>query len=140
MTKSIYLLALMPLLVGTTIAAETAPLPIAVDPDQNGEITRNEFLNLRKGRAFAGDSNGDGLLSPSEFAPMIPSRVPRRMHGRAFSQFDMSADGYVDEAEMMAAPAQAFDQADKNKDNVISGSEIESFRTQLENTGLLEAQ
>ena len=134
-------LALLTALVSMSTAfAATSSLPTEIDPDQDGAITRDEFNSLRNARAFEGDENGDGLLSQSEFAPMFPARVPRSMHGRAFAQFDTSGDGYVDTAELAAGPARVFDKADKNGDNTISGEEIDSFRSQLEELGMLTEQ
>lgn len=138
MIKSCYLLALAPLVLGTALASEAPTLPPAVDPNQDGVVTRAEFVSLRNTRAFQGDTNGDGLLSQEEFAPMIPSRVPSFMHGRAFSQFDTNRDGFVDAAELDAGPARAFDQADKDGDETISGDEVANFRATLEQSGFAQ--
>jgi len=138
MIKSCYLLALAPLTLGTALASETPTLPPAVDPNQDGVVTREEFVSLRNTRAFQGDTNGDGLLSKEEFTPMIPSRVPSFMRGRVFSQFDTSGDGFVDLAELDAGPARAFDQADKNGDETISGDEVADFQATLEESGFAQ--
>lgn len=128
------------LVLSASIAAGSTTLPEAIDPNQDGIITREEFLSLRNVRAFEGDDNGDGLLSKSEFGPMIPREVPQRMHGRAFATFDTSGDGFVDASELNSGPARVFDQADKNNDNEVSGDEVEAFKTQLEQAGLLLTQ
>ncbi|MEO1041697.1 MAG: hypothetical protein AAFX52_05360 [Pseudomonadota bacterium] len=140
MTSLATLMATATLLLGTAAAEQTTTLPESIDPNQDGSITREEFLSLRNVRAFEGDANGDGLLSQTEFGPMIPSEVPRRMHGRAFSTFDTSGDGYVDASELNSGPARVFDQADKNDDNEVSGDEIGTFKEKLEQAGLLPAQ
>ncbi len=135
MIKSSYLLALAPLMWGPAFASEAPSLPLDVDPNQDGMISREEFVSMRNTIAFQGDADSDGRLSKEEFTPMIPSRVPSFMHGRAFSQFDTNRDGFVDSAELDTGPARAFDQADANGDNAISGDEIAEFRTTLEESG-----
>lgn len=127
MNRGIRLL-LAALLLGTSTYA--AAEPMGPDGDGDGVVTFEEFQAFRLARAFANDADGDGALTLEEFRPMLPQRVPRMMHGRAFGRIDADADGLIVPEELDAAPARAFEQADADGNGRLSGDELSRLRSQ----------
>ena len=111
-------------------AGENSELPAALDPDRSGTISVEEFKAMRRTRAFANDTNGDGSLSLEEFRALIPSRVPKMMHGRIFRRIDGDGSGGVDGDEFDATPVRAFDEADADGNGELAGAEIDALRTE----------
>ena len=111
-------------------AGENSELPAALDPDRSGTISIEEFKAMRRARAFANDTNGDGTLSLDEFRTLIPSRVPKMMHGRIFRRIDGDGSGSVDGEEFDATPVRAFDEADVDGNGELAGGEIDALRTE----------
>ena len=105
--------------------------PGLLDLDADGTVTFEEFRQFRRERALGNDADGDGVLSLDEFRGMLPSRVPRMMHGRAFGRVDANDDGFVDMDELDAMPARAFDRADADGDGQLTGEERERLADAL---------
>ena len=112
---------------GLGVSAEGSG-PLGPDADGDGVVTLAEFQDFRIARAFANDADGDGGLSLEEFRPMLPARVPRMMHGRAFGRIDSDGDGVLVRDELAATPARAFEAADADGDGQLTREELEQLR------------
>ena len=94
------------------------------DTDQDGRITRAEFLAARRAMFDRLDRNHDGVVSKDDFGRL------RRFRAKAADQIDSfiaavdaDHDGVASRAELDAAPATAFDLMDKNHDGAIDQAE-----------------
>jgi Ca2+-binding EF-hand superfamily protein len=86
------------LLAATTMIA-AAP---AADLDQNGEVSRAEFMAASDARFATADINFDGQLTLDELKSIGEARRVERAKKR-FAKTDANGDGSVSEAEMLAA-------------------------------------
>lgn len=86
------------LLAATALVAATP----AADLDQNGEVSRAEFMAASDARFTAADTNFDGQLSRDEMRAL--GETKRTEHARErHAAMDTDGDGSVSEAEMLAA-------------------------------------
>ena len=70
------------------------------------------------------DSNGDGLVSLSEYEAVIPLPNPQVPDAKAIlSMFDKDGDGELTPTEFAAPSLAMFDKADINRDGVLSPEE-----------------
>lgn len=116
------------------LADQTAAGPYKIDEiidfaDQNddGVITREEFLITRLVMFEKVDADKSGGLTPTEFETALNERVSR-FAKRAFKTVDANNDGIVSEAEWKAHPTTAFDKVDANKDGILTADEREAKR------------
>ncbi|MEM8982557.1 MAG: EF-hand domain-containing protein [Pseudomonadota bacterium] len=84
------------------------------------------LLTQAHAQTMPGDSDGDGLLSPAEFAALSGGRVP-------FERLDTNDDGFIDRDERKAfrraAKAKRSDRfaaADSDGDGVLSREEFDA--------------
>ena len=95
------------------------------DANNDGSVTKEEFVAAR-GQQFARfDRNSDGYLDSND----VPKRLAERrkqngggeMHG---GQFDGDGDGKVSKDEFINGPTLIFDRADTDKNNVLDAKEL----------------
>lgn len=98
------------------------------DTNQDGAITRQEFLAARATTFSTLDRNGDGVLSSGEYRNGAPARVPGMMISSMFSRLDTNRDQVLSAQEFNAAPTPGFDRADTDRDGVLRAGEIAAAR------------
>jgi photosystem II stability/assembly factor-like uncharacterized protein/Ca2+-binding EF-hand superfamily protein len=111
------------------------PLMLALDQDQDGEISAEEIKNATINLQPL-DKNRDGMISESEFSRSeTPLQVGgNAMFGRAIlrlRQLDENGDGMVTRDEIPIGMQRILDRADSNGDDALDMQEIESIGPNL---------
>ena len=111
------------------------PLMLALDQDQDGEISAEEIKNATMNLQPL-DKNRDGMISESEFSRSeTPPQVGgNAMFGRAIlrlRQLDENGDGMVTRDEIPIGMQRILDRADSNGDDALDMQEIESIGPNL---------
>jgi len=98
------------------------PLVKALDADQDGVISEAEI----EGAAVALltlDTNGDGVLTPDEFAPPREDGPPPGPGGPGIMRADTDGDGLVSLEEFLAGAEERFSRIDENGDGQLTPDE-----------------
>ncbi|MEO0438355.1 MAG: hypothetical protein AAF098_15750 [Pseudomonadota bacterium] len=94
------------------------------DANEDGAISREEFVQARS-KQFAGlDTDTSNALSEAEFAVALEGTPMRRFSSRAFSRADKNDDGELTQGEWDALPTRAFDRMDRNDSGQIEIDEL----------------
>ena len=107
---------------GVAIAGQMGGGAMRADTDNDGAISRAEYVAQSDQRFARLDANGDGLLSGDE----LTGRGGRRM-----ADADTNKDGKVSKAEFAAQAADRFSKLDVNKDGKISGDEMKAMMERM---------
>jgi hypothetical protein len=98
----------------STLAAISSTQVSQMDKDQDGQVSRAEYVGFFSATFPQKDQNKDGVLTPDEFPMAVP-----------FNGGDADKDGKLTLAEYESIFVKQFDKAhDKNKDGVASGDEL----------------
>lgn len=125
----------------STTAIAAATLMVAASPaadlDQNGEVSRAEFMAAADTRFAAADKDFNGELTREEMKSMRQQKSEARAHEK-FVKTDANGDGVLTEAEIKAAREAKAEKA-KSRRDVMRGRMIERFDTDGDGT-LSEAE
>jgi Ca2+-binding EF-hand superfamily protein len=91
----------------------------AADVNHDGQIDRVEYLRRMSEAFFFVDANKDGFLTTQEIQQTIAGSNPERV-----AAADTNADGKLSIYEYHQAIAQNFDEADTDKNGLLSMQEI----------------
>jgi Ca2+-binding EF-hand superfamily protein len=107
---------------GAAIAGQMGGGAMRADTDNDGAISRAEYMAQSDQRFARLDANGDGQLSGDELA----GRGGRRM-----ADADTNKDGKISKAEFAAQAADRFAKLDVNKDGKISRDEMKAMMERM---------
>jgi hypothetical protein len=92
---------------------------LSADKNHDGNIDRVEFLNRLTEAFFFVDANKDGFLTVQEMQQAIARSDPQRVKAA-----DTDGDSKLSMYEYQRAIAQSFDEADTDKNGLLSMQEI----------------
>jgi|Tabmets5t2r1_1033131.scaffolds.fasta_scaffold68675_1 Ca2+-binding EF-hand superfamily protein len=93
----------------------------AADVNHDGQIDRVEYLRRMSEAFFFVDANKDGFLTKQEIQQTIAGANPERV-----AAADTNADGKLSMYEYHQAIAQNFDEADTDRNGLLSMQEIKT--------------
>jgi EF hand domain-containing protein len=93
------------------------------DLNENGAVTRTEYLEFRRGIFFGADEDRNGYLDENEWDD-IRDDDETGIRRAAFIALDFSGDGNLSLDELMSIPDHDFLSLDQNSDGVISSAEL----------------
>jgi Ca2+-binding EF-hand superfamily protein len=102
------------------------------DVNNDGSVTREEFIAARTDHFAKLDRNSDGSIDSNDVRK-------RRMKGGGgdflVGQFDTDGDKKVSKEEFVNGPTTLFDRADANKDNVLDAKELAAAKAAAKAAG-----
>lgn len=103
------------------------------DANNDGVITRAEFIAHRNSNFDRMDRNNDGVITANEFGRLrAASRRIGEQLDRVIRAADANHDGRVTRAEFAHAPTTMFDLADANNDGRVDRDEMAAARARAE--------
>jgi Ca2+-binding EF-hand superfamily protein len=98
----------------------------AADANRDGTVTRPELLTWRATNFSQIDRDRDGFLSESD-VPFFMRRSGGPIDIQAMTlQYDANRDGKVSRTEFVSGPTVLFDLADRNKDGLVTKTELDA--------------
>jgi Ca2+-binding EF-hand superfamily protein len=95
------------------------------DANNDGSVTREEFVAARAGQFTKYDRNSDGYLDSNDVPKRLAARRQQNGGGDLLvGQFDADGDGKVTKQEFIDGPTLIFDRADADKNNVLDAKEL----------------
>ena len=113
----------LPAAAGPSGSVNLANLLTSADTNEDGSITRQEFIAERASLFPKVDKDSSGGLSESEFIAVLNERL-RSFASVAFRKVDTDGNGVISQDEWNNSPTRAFDKADKNGDGILSADEL----------------
>jgi Ca2+-binding EF-hand superfamily protein len=106
------------------------------DANNDGSVTREEFIAARGGQFAKLDRNSDGYIDSND----VPERLAKRRQQKGggdfmVGQFDADGDGKVSKEEFVNGPTLAFDRADSDKNNVLDAKELAAAKQAVKEKG-----
>lgn len=96
-----------------------------VDTNDDGLISREEFVAARTDHFAMLDRDGDGYFSELDIPERLRGRdQAQHRHERMLAQFDQDGDRLVSQLEFESGPTPHFDRADGNGDGQIDATEV----------------
>lgn len=112
----------------TPVMPDLKSLLAIADKDEDGIVTRAEFIEARASLFPGFDTDGSGDLSKEEFVKAMSGAIGSEFFARrAFGVADANDDDRVTIDEWNALPTRAFDRADKDGDGRLTPEEIEKI-------------
>ena len=111
---------------------------LTYDQDNNQKLSLEEFVDARRQRFAATDTNNNGTIEEDEYVYEWEGKMTTHMqadrkasvkqtHVR-FNAIDKDEDGFISKAEMDAAGARGFAMMDHNEDGLVLASDPEPER------------
>jgi hypothetical protein len=101
------------------------------DTDNDGRLSRAEYLSARDQQFGRFDKNGDGAVDGADFPPGASYARAVTTIGRRLAADDGNHDGALSHAELRQAGTPLFDRADRTRDGYLSGPDITALRREM---------
>ena len=100
------------------------------DANQDGKVTRQEYIDARAAQFARMDRNGDGVVDETDSREradqsFLGKRATAAMRGR----IDTNSDGKISKDEFVNSPTVLFDRFDADKNNELDAKELEAARS-----------
>jgi Ca2+-binding EF-hand superfamily protein len=99
------------------------------DANNDGKITRQEYIDARVAQFSRMDRNGDGVVDDADSRERADqSAMGKRMANAMRGRIDTNSDGKISKDEFVNAPTMLFDRYDADKSGELDAKELEAAR------------
>ncbi len=100
------------------------------DANQDGKVTRQEYIDARAAQFVRMDRNGDGVVDDADSRERAEqSAMAKRMANAARGRIDSNSDGKISKEEFVNAPTMLFDRFDADKNQELDAKELEAAKS-----------
>jgi Ca2+-binding EF-hand superfamily protein len=100
------------------------------DSNNDGKITRQEYIDARAAQFSRMDRNGDGVVDDADARERADqSAMGKRMAGAMRGRIDSNNDGKISKDEFVNAPRMLFDRFDADKNGELDAKELAAARS-----------
>jgi Ca2+-binding EF-hand superfamily protein len=99
------------------------------DANQDGKVTRQEYIGARAAQFARMDRNGDGVVDDTDSRERAnQSAVGKRVAAAMRGRIDTNSDGKISKDEFVGAPTMLFDRFDADKNSELDADELKAAR------------
>jgi hypothetical protein len=99
------------------------------DANNDGKVTRQEYIDARAAQFARMDRNSDGVVDDADSPQRAEqSAMAKRMANAARGRIDTNDDGKITKDEFVNAPTMLFDRFDADKNSELDAKELEAAR------------
>src|SRR5512145_921128 len=96
------------------------------DANQDGKVTRQEYIDARAAQFARMDRNGDGVVDETDSRDRADQSSRGKRAGAALrGRIDSDGDGKISKDEFVNAPTMLFDKFDADKNGELDAKELE---------------
>ena len=99
------------------------------DANQDGKVTRQEYIDARAAQFARMDRNGDGVVDDTDSRERAEqSSLGKRAAAAMRGRIDANSDGKISKDEFVNSPTVLFDRFDADKNSELDAKELEAAR------------
>jgi hypothetical protein len=100
------------------------------DANNDGKITRQEYIDARAAQFARMDRDGDGFADGTDSRERADqSAIGKRAAAAMRGRIDANSDGKISKDEFVNAPTMLFDRSDTDKNSELDAKELEAARS-----------